>query len=125
MTTDGIEEHYQVNHLSHVLLTMLLLPILSTSAPARIVHVSSSAHEYGVIDQRAYAAEVLNRDAKLFADIMRKRIEGVYGDTKLMQVVFSSELQARLKTIAPGVDSFAVHPGEPLNPWNASCCCLV
>jgi hypothetical protein len=60
-----------------------------TSAPSRIVHVSSSAHAYGVIDPAAYAAEVLNRDASVFDHIMRTRVEGVYGDTKLMQVMIS------------------------------------
>mmetsp|Transcript_25922 Transcript_25922/g.60215 ORF Transcript_25922/g.60215 Transcript_25922/m.60215 type:complete len:360 (-) Transcript_25922:218-1297(-) len=111
VTTDGIEEHYQVNHLSHVLLTMELLPMLRSSAPSRIVHVSSSAHAFGEIEARAYGAEVLNKDKAVFEMSMKNRLEGVYGDTKLMQVVFSEELQSRLKAIAPGVESFSVHPG--------------
>mmetsp|Transcript_36540 Transcript_36540/g.85338 ORF Transcript_36540/g.85338 Transcript_36540/m.85338 type:complete len:383 (-) Transcript_36540:204-1352(-) len=134
VTTDGIEEHYQVNHLSHVLLTMELLPMrripepsappicqhpelgdppaaVRSSAPSRIVHVSSSAHAFGEIEARAYGAEVLNKDKAVFEMSMKNRLEGVYGDTKLMQVVFSEELQSRLKAIAPGVESFSVHPG--------------
>ena len=51
--------------------------------------MSSSAHAYGVIDPAAYAAEVLNRDPSVFDNIMRSRVEGVYGDTKLMQVNIS------------------------------------
>mmetsp|Transcript_44772 Transcript_44772/g.112280 ORF Transcript_44772/g.112280 Transcript_44772/m.112280 type:complete len:360 (+) Transcript_44772:163-1242(+) len=111
VTTDGVEQHYQVNHLSHVLLTMELLPMLRKSSPSRVVHVSSSAHAFGEIEGRAYGAEVLNKDESIFHATMKDRLEGVYGDTKLMQVVFSEELQARLKAIAPGVESFAVHPG--------------
>lgn len=46
-TVDGFEWHYQINYLSHTLLTWLLLPALkraNKSQPARIVNVSSSTH---------------------------------------------------------------------------------
>jgi len=46
-TVDGFELHYQINYLSHALLTWLLLPSLNRAAkhkPARIVNVSSSTH---------------------------------------------------------------------------------
>ncbi|XP_075587335.1 polyprenol dehydrogenase-like [Dermatophagoides farinae] len=47
-TTDGFEYHYQINYLSHVLLTWLLLPALNKTndknGPARVVNVSSSTH---------------------------------------------------------------------------------
>lgn len=46
-TVDGFEWHYQVNYLSHVLLTWLLMPALNRAnkeKPARIVNVSSSTH---------------------------------------------------------------------------------
>lgn len=39
LTTDGIESAFQVNYLSHFLLTNLLLPTLRASSPARIVNV--------------------------------------------------------------------------------------
>jgi NAD(P)-dependent dehydrogenase (short-subunit alcohol dehydrogenase family) len=40
---------------------------------------------------------------------MASNIEGVYGDTKLMQVLFSAELQRRLRHLP--IQSIAVHPG--------------
>eukprot|EP00435_Cladocopium_sp_Y103_P032209 s2422_g8.t1 len=40
LTTDGIESAFQVNYLSHFLLTNLLLPTLRASSPARIVNVA-------------------------------------------------------------------------------------
>lgn len=45
ITEDGNELQFQTNHLSHFLLTMLLLPKIIKSTPARIVNVSSKAHE--------------------------------------------------------------------------------
>lgn len=43
-TEDGNELQWQTNHLSHFLLTLLLLPRIIESAPARIVNVSSKVH---------------------------------------------------------------------------------
>lgn len=53
-TQDGYEEHFQVNYLSHCLLTKLLLPKLKeTGRPelyARIINTSSSTHFVGKIN---------------------------------------------------------------------------
>lgn len=43
MSDDGYEMIFQVNYLSHYLLTDLLLPLLEHSAPSRIVNVASIA----------------------------------------------------------------------------------
>lgn len=43
-TTDGFETHIGSNHLAHALLTLLLLPRMIRSGPARIVFVSSYVH---------------------------------------------------------------------------------
>ncbi len=43
-SVDGIEMTIALNHLSYFLLTNLLLPAITASAPARIVNVASDAH---------------------------------------------------------------------------------
>lgn len=46
-TGDGFEYHYQINYLSHALLTWLLMPVMHRAnkvSPARVVNVSSSTH---------------------------------------------------------------------------------
>ena len=41
VTADGYELHFQVNYLAGYVLTNLLLPLLETSAPSRVVNVAS------------------------------------------------------------------------------------
>jgi NAD(P)-dependent dehydrogenase (short-subunit alcohol dehydrogenase family) len=48
-TVDGVEMTLAVNYLAPFLLTHLLLDVLTASAPARIVNVSSNSHEAGYI----------------------------------------------------------------------------
>ena len=96
-TPDGLEMTFAVNHLSHFLLTNLLLDRLLAAAPARIINVSSAAHMLGRID---------------FADLQRKRSYwgmGAYGGSKLANILFTRELARRLD--AAGVTANALHPG--------------
>lgn len=98
VTVDGIEAQWAVNHLAPFLLTNLLLPRLTESAPARVVTVSSGAH----------------RDARLRFDDLnceRSRYRGVvmYAVTKLANLLFTRELARR--TAGAGVTANAMHPG--------------
>jgi retinol dehydrogenase-12 len=121
LTEDSVELHYQVNHLSHFLLFRLLLPtLLKSSYPKRVVHVSSSAHSFGIINQTIYNHDVRNTNQTMFDWVQSKSMEGVYADTKLMQILFSNEIQRRFgskKSYSATslslneITSVAVHPG--------------
>jgi NAD(P)-dependent dehydrogenase (short-subunit alcohol dehydrogenase family) len=96
-TPDGLETTFAVNHLAPFLLTNLLLERLAASAPARIVNVSSRAHEQGHLD---------------WDDLPRGERFGklkTYGDSKLCNILFTRELARRLEGTA--VTTNALHPG--------------
>lgn len=96
-TADGHEMMFGVNHLAHFLLTLLLLDTIKASAPARIVNVSSGSHLRGKLD---------------FDDLHSKKRfspRGVYGNSKLANVLFTYEIARRLE--GTGVTANALHPG--------------
>jgi NAD(P)-dependent dehydrogenase (short-subunit alcohol dehydrogenase family) len=96
-TVDGIERTFAVNHLAYFLLTNLLMDTLQSSAPARIVNVSSAAHGRATLD---------------FGDLMGERNYSgwkQYCRTKLMNLLFTYELARRLS--GTGVTVNALHPG--------------
>ena len=82
LSADGYELTFAVNHLAHFLLSVMLLPLLRASAPARIVNVASAAQSR--ID---------------FSDVMLERGYDpmhAYSQSKLAQVMFTVELAERL-----------------------------
>ena len=88
LSKDGYETAFQVNYLSHFLLTLLLMEKLKKSAPSRIVNVSSLAHE--------------SNGVKLQLDdfvLSKEKFDGIqrYSESKLAQVVFTRELSQRLE----------------------------
>ena len=96
-TVDGLERTFAVNYLAPFLLTNLLLDVIKASAPARIVNVSSDAHEEGYIRLDDLQSE------------KRYRSMRAYGQSKLALVVFSYELARRLQ--GTGVTVNCLHPG--------------
>jgi NAD(P)-dependent dehydrogenase (short-subunit alcohol dehydrogenase family) len=96
-TVDGFEKTFAVNHLAYFLLTNLLLPRLRESAPARIVNVASEAHRVGRLDLGDLQSE------KSYA------VARVYGTSKLLNLLFTVELAARLE--GSGVTANSLHPG--------------
>ncbi|MDO8964581.1 MAG: SDR family oxidoreductase [Coriobacteriia bacterium] len=100
ITVDGNEETFQVDHLAHFLLTHLLMGALRDAVAARVVNISSGAHEAA-------------RSGIDFADLTRERrysAFGAYAEAKLANVLFTYELARRLGQ-RTSITSNAVHPG--------------
>lgn len=97
LTADGLEKTFALNHLAYFLLTHLLLDLLTKSAPARIINVSSAAHFGGKINFDDLNAE------KSYSGW------GAYSNSKLMNVLFTYQLARRLQ--GSGVTVNCLHPG--------------
>lgn len=96
-TEDGFEMQFGVNHLGHFLLTHLLLGLLKSSAPSRIVVVSSKLYKYGEINFDDLNSEKsYNRGS-------------AYSRSKLANILFTRELARRLE--GTGVTVNVLHPG--------------
>jgi len=103
-TAQGFELQFGVNHLGHFALTGELLPLVQSTAGARIVVVSSTAAATGEMnfddlhfEQRGYQAW------------------RAYGQSKLANQLFTRELQRRLDAAGSSVLVTAAHPG-----WTAT-----
>lgn len=94
-TKDGFEMQIGTNHLGHFALTNLLLPRITD----RVVTVSSTAHRMGKI-----RFDDLNWNKGY-----QKWL--AYGQSKLANLLFTSELQRRLTAVGSHLRAFAVHPG--------------
>jgi NAD(P)-dependent dehydrogenase (short-subunit alcohol dehydrogenase family) len=97
ISTDGLEMTFALNHLGYFYLTNLLLDLIESSAPARIINVSSGAHRGARIN---------------FGDLMFENgYTGMkaYGQSKLANLLFTYELARRLERTQVTVN--ALHPG--------------
>ncbi|CAM6119988.1 unnamed protein product [Calypogeia fissa] len=101
-TEDGYEQHMQVNHLGHALLSMLLLPSLVRGAPARIINVASIIHHLGFVDP-----EDMNLTKGNFSPLAG------YAGSKMAQIWFNWVLQMRIPKEA-GVAVSLAYPGETM-----------
>jgi NAD(P)-dependent dehydrogenase (short-subunit alcohol dehydrogenase family) len=97
-SVDGLEMTFALNHMAYFLLTNLLIDLIQASAPARVVNVSSAAHQGVKLD---------------FDDLQarNKRYSGwrAYQKSKLANIFFTRELARRLE--GSGVTANALHPG--------------
>lgn len=94
VSVDGYELRFAVNYLSGFLLTMLLLPLLRASVPARIVNVASAGQSAIDFD-----------DVMLTRDYSGGR---AYTQSKLAQILFTFDLATALKD--SGITVNCLHP---------------
>jgi NAD(P)-dependent dehydrogenase (short-subunit alcohol dehydrogenase family) len=98
-TADGFELTLATNHLGPFALTGLLLDALLATPGSRVVTVSSVSHANGVIDFDDLPGE------------RRYRPGPAYEQSKLANLLFAYELDARLTAAGAGTISLAAHPG--------------
>jgi NAD(P)-dependent dehydrogenase (short-subunit alcohol dehydrogenase family) len=95
-TVDGFESQIGTNHLGHFALTNLLLPKITD----RVVTVSSMLHLIGYLSLKD-----LNWKSRPYL------AWPAYGQSKLANLLFTSELQRRLGAAGSRVKAHAAHPG--------------
>lgn len=97
LTIEGFERTWALNHLSGLLLTLELLPLLKGSAPARVLNVSSQMHRTGSLAPQTHA------------QVQRFSGTRAYSQAKLAQIMCGYVLSRRL--VGSGVTVNALHPG--------------
>ena len=100
-TVDGLELQMATNHFGPFLLTGLLLPELVASGAGRVVTVSSQMHRTA---RRAPLGDPRTQER-------RYSKWPVYGETKLANLLFTYELDRRLREAELPVKALAAHPG--------------
>ncbi|MGZ6780192.1 MAG: SDR family NAD(P)-dependent oxidoreductase, partial [Mycobacterium sp.] len=96
LTVDGFESQIGTNHLGHFALTNLLLPKITD----RVVMVSSMMHLIGYVSLKD-----LNWKSRPYL------AWPAYGQSKLANLLFTSELQRRLDAAGSTLKAHAAHPG--------------
>ena len=99
LTPQGHELQFGVNHLGHMALTQALMPLLQNRPDPRVVTVTSGAQYFGKIrwDDPSWSKSYDRY--------------GAYGQSKLANVMFALELNARLREQGSPIRSLAAHPG--------------
>ncbi|KAI0066555.1 NAD-P-binding protein [Artomyces pyxidatus] len=117
LTKDGIEQSVSVNHVGHFVFTTALLPLLKETAKqpgadVRIIIVSSELYHlvgrqtvFGSLEDFNDRQALPGKENDTLAKLRR------YGTTKLMNILFTRELQRRLDEDGAPISVIALHPG--------------
>lgn len=98
VSEDGHDITFATNHLGPFLLTLLLLPRILESAPARIINVSSKMHMFSSSNDFGQA-----NTSRPFSSCFS------YCQSKLANILFTKELARRLE--GTKVSVYCLHPG--------------
>jgi NAD(P)-dependent dehydrogenase (short-subunit alcohol dehydrogenase family) len=101
-TRDGFEMQFGTNHLGHFALTGLLLDNLLSVDGSRVVTVSSNGHKFPLL------ADIYFDDIQFERSYHRVK---AYGQSKLANLLFTYDLQRRLKLKGVPTVALAAHPG--------------
>jgi NAD(P)-dependent dehydrogenase (short-subunit alcohol dehydrogenase family) len=108
-TAQGFELQLGTNHFGHFALTGLLLSRLEAASAPRVVTTSSNMHKY---------ATKMNWD-DLHGELRYNRWMA-YGQSKLANLLFMSELQRRATAAGSPLLSLAAHPGYAATDLHAT-----
>ena len=100
-TRDGFETHIGTNHFGPFALTGLLLATLRATPGSRVVSTSSIAHKL----TPGMDLDDLNFERKAYKEM------DAYGKSKLAALLFTFELDRRLKKAGAQTVAVAAHPG--------------
>ncbi len=101
LTKDKLEAQNGVNHFGHFSLTGQLFDLIKNTPNSRIVNVSSLAHKRGKMDF----------ENPLFENKKGYNPVKSYGRSKLSNLLFTYELQRRIKMAGISSAAVAAHPG--------------
>ena len=101
LTEDGFELQNGVNHLGHFALTAQLFDVIKKTPHSRIINIASAAHKAGKMDFDNY----------LFEKGKYSKIKS-YGRSKLSNLLFTYELDRRIKAKGLDIKVLAAHPGS-------------
>lgn len=115
LSVDRYEIQFATNHLGHAMLTKQLLPYLLNAtkrpgADVRVVTTTSEGFEFHRMIKGGIAFDELQRGST-----MNRRVLGPwvrYGQSKLANILFASELGRRY----PEIMSVSIHPGVVKTP---------
>lgn len=100
-TRDGFEMHIGTNHLGHFVLTGLLLDKLRATLGSRVVNTSSMAHRL----TKGLKLDDLHFERRPYKDM------DAYGQSKLASLLYTFELDRRLRRAGLNITATAAHPG--------------
>ncbi|MGB0385061.1 MAG: SDR family NAD(P)-dependent oxidoreductase [Ardenticatenaceae bacterium] len=103
VTDEGFERTFALNYLGYFSLTLELVDLLVSSAPARVVNITSEAHRWSDI-----AFDNLQGE-KSFPKRRMPPLPLMYGWTNMYRIMFTYELADRLA--AKGVSANCLCPG--------------
>ncbi|KAJ1092751.1 hypothetical protein NDU88_005861 [Pleurodeles waltl] len=102
-TDDGFSMCFGVNHLGPFLLTHLLMGLLKSSTPSRIITITSDVYKYQKLD---------------FQDLNYNIVPiFTYCRSKLANIYFTQEVSRQME--GTGVTAYAVHPGYVVGDWTS------
>uniref|UniRef100_A0A1I7TD49 SDR family NAD(P)-dependent oxidoreductase n=1 Tax=Caenorhabditis tropicalis TaxID=1561998 RepID=A0A1I7TD49_9PELO len=107
MTSDGFEAHFGVNHVAHFMLLESLLPVLRSSAPSRLVILSSKLSRNTGISPNSTLDKKLET---LCPETPSKSFFRLYAYSKMCNMLVAFKVHR--DEYSNGISTYSVHPGS-------------